>query len=137
MTAQTTAQKTVSDRDQQGRFTVGNDVHRSGARTKAARLVALYADLAADYGGEDRLTAAGRLLLEQAARLKLQAERARGSNDAVRLANAAARLLRKVTCKPEALTPSRKYRAPSLRAVRPPNFHITPDVDAIPFMPQA
>jgi hypothetical protein len=97
----------ITDRDRLGRFRRGNNARLVGAEAKAVRLAALYSELAADYGGEDQLTATGRLMLEQACRLKLRAEGVKDPNAVVRLSNAAARLLLKIERKPE--------RLPSLR----------------------
>ena len=99
-------QATVS-RDARGRFMPGVSGNPLG-QIKGKRLTALYTELASDFGGEDQLTAAGRLLLEQACRLKLRAEREHNPNHAVRLSNASARLLAKVATerRPESPPPS-------------------------------
>jgi hypothetical protein len=57
------------------------------------RFSALFADLARDLGGEDALSAIDRALLSQAVGLMVRAERVKDTDDAVRLANASARLL--------------------------------------------
>jgi hypothetical protein len=64
-----TAGRTNADFDQHGRFAVGNSAWRG------KKLAALYHKLCEDYGGKDRLTESGRLMVEQAARLKLRADR--------------------------------------------------------------
>jgi len=79
-------------------FRPGQSGNPSG---RGKRLPAMVAAIVKDFGGEDRVTAAGLLLVEQACRLKIKAERAKDANDAVRLANASARLLSKVERRPQ------------------------------------
>jgi hypothetical protein len=62
-------------------------------RTLGKRYLTLFADLARDLGGEAALTGIERALLGQAVGLMLRAERVKDTDDAVRLANASARLL--------------------------------------------
>lgn len=62
-------------------------------RKLGKRYLALFADLARDLGGEDALTGIDRALLGQAVGLMVRAEKVRDTDDAVRLANASARLL--------------------------------------------
>ena len=62
-------------------------------KTLGKRYMALFADLASDLGGEEALTGIERALLGQAVGLMVRAERVRNTDDAVRLANASARLL--------------------------------------------
>jgi hypothetical protein len=62
-------------------------------KTLGKRYLALFADLARDLGGEDALSAIDRALLSQAVGLMVRAERVKDTDDAVRLANASARLL--------------------------------------------
>lgn len=62
-------------------------------RKLGKRYLALFADLVRDLGGEDVLTGIDRALLGQAVGLMVRAERVKETDDAVRLANASARLL--------------------------------------------
>jgi hypothetical protein len=49
--------------------------------------------MALDFGGVDALTAVQRVMLSQACRLLMRAEREKSAEDAVRLSNAATRML--------------------------------------------
>jgi len=100
---QTAAQPTTQKRRGNPNWLPGVSANPSG---RGKRLPAMVAAIVADLGGEDRVTAAGLLLIEQACRLKIKAERAKDANSAVRLANASARLLSKVALKPEPPPPS-------------------------------
>ena len=62
-------------------------------RILGKRYLTLYGDLARDLGGEAALSAIERALLSQAVGLMVRAERVKETDDAVRLANASARLL--------------------------------------------
>lgn len=95
MTQQTAAdvQKNTQRLMPRGRpFSKGTSGNPSG-RTLGKRYLALFADLARDLGGEDALTGIERALLGQAVGLMVRAERVKDTDDAVRLANASARLL--------------------------------------------
>jgi hypothetical protein len=96
--AQAEDQSTVQKRRGNPNWLPGVSANPSG---RGYRLPAMVAKIVADLGGESRVTAASLLLIEQACRLKIKAERAKDANSAVRLANASARLLSKVVLKPE------------------------------------
>ena len=57
------------------------------------RAAALFEAMAADFGGPDELSAIDKAMLEQASRLLVRSERTQDADIAIRLSNAAARLL--------------------------------------------
>lgn len=75
-------------------------------RTLGKRYLALFADLARDLGGENALTGIERALIGQACQLMLRSERVCDADDAVRLANAASRILATLTAKRAARKPA-------------------------------
>jgi hypothetical protein len=75
-----------------GRFKRGHSGNPSG-KGLSRRYLALFADLANDFGGESSLGALDRALLSQACTLMVRSERAKKTDDIVRLTNAAMRLL--------------------------------------------
>jgi hypothetical protein len=86
-------QKTAQRLMPRGRpFPKGVSGNPSG-RTVGKRYLTLFADLSRDLGGEAALSAIDRALLSQAVGLMVRAERVKETDDAVRLANASARLL--------------------------------------------
>jgi hypothetical protein len=87
-------------RDERGRFLKGAIGNPQGWQ-RSKRVAQLHRQLVRDYGGASRVTVAGRMLLEQVARLKLQAERERDPLIAARLSNSITRLLAKVETYPE------------------------------------
>jgi hypothetical protein len=70
----------------------GTSGNPSGS-TVSKRVVALFEAMAADLGGEGALSAIDRAMLLQSCRLLIRSERTKDAEDAVRLSNAAARLL--------------------------------------------
>jgi len=64
-----------------------------GGRVKGPRYTELYTGIADDYGGEACLTTLQRAVLGQGVRLLIKAEKTRNVDLAVRLSNAAARML--------------------------------------------
>jgi hypothetical protein len=68
----------------------GNPV---GRRLQGKRFTELLDGLAAVFGGASGLTSVQTIMLGQAARLLMRAERERNAEDAVRLSNAAVRIL--------------------------------------------
>jgi hypothetical protein len=60
------------------------------------KLPAMVAKIAADHGGVECLTAASLLMIETGCRLSIKSARTANADDAVRLANASARLLSKI-----------------------------------------
>jgi hypothetical protein len=60
---------------------------------QSKRALALFDEMAADFGGVDALTAIDKTMLAQASRLLVRSERAKNADIAVRLSNASARLL--------------------------------------------
>jgi hypothetical protein len=87
-------------RDERGRFLKGAIANPQGWQ-RSKRVALLYRRLVRDYGGASRVTVAGRMLLEQIARLKIQAERERDPAIAARLSNSVTRLLAKVELYPK------------------------------------
>jgi hypothetical protein len=87
-------------RDERGRFLKGAIANPQGWQ-RSKRVALLYRRLVRDYGGAGRVTVAGRMLLEQIARLKIQAERERDPAIAARLSNSVTRLLAKVELYPK------------------------------------
>jgi hypothetical protein len=64
-----------------------------GARTRGKRFAELYDNMAADFGGAKALTSVQAVMLAQSVRLLMRAEREKNAEDAVRLSNAAMRML--------------------------------------------
>ncbi len=95
--AQAEDQTTVQKRRGNPNWRPGVSANPSG---RGKRLPAMVAKIVADLGGESRVTAASLLLIEQACRLKIKAERAKNPNDVVRLSNSSVRLLSKVVLRP-------------------------------------
>jgi hypothetical protein len=79
-------------RDKLGRFVAGVSGNPRG-HVLSRHYRELYAELAAELGGDESLTAIDRALLGQVCGLVVRARCARSDNAAVRLANAASRLL--------------------------------------------
>ncbi len=71
----------------------GTSGNLAGRRLQGKRFTELFDGMAADYGGVDALTSVQRVMLSQACRLLMRAERERIAEDAVRLSNAALRML--------------------------------------------
>ena len=76
-----------------------------GRRVKSQRFVELYDGLAEPYGGPERLTTFQRVMLAQAVRLLMRAERTRDADMAVRLTNAGCRALAAVQSGPNPRKP--------------------------------
>jgi hypothetical protein len=86
-----TVERTVVDRNQRGRFTLGNDAYRRGVAAKAA----LKAKIAAELGGN--LSATDEILLTRAVELLIIRPKSR--TDAVRAINTANRILQSLRAK--------------------------------------
>ncbi len=65
----------------------------AGRRLRGKRFTELFDGMAADFGGVDALTPVQSVMLSQACRLLMRAEREKNAEDAVRLSNAAVRML--------------------------------------------
>ena len=91
-----TVERTVVDRNQRGRFTLGNDAYRRGVAAKAA----LKAEITAELGGN--LSATDEILLARAVELLIVRPKSR--TDTVRATNTANRILQ--TLRVNAATPS-------------------------------
>lgn len=77
--------------------------------------------MAADFGGADALTSVQRVMLAQSVRLLMRAEREKNAEDAVRLSNAAIRMLgtlRNGRRRPAAPSLAEHLRAAELAAER-------------------
>jgi len=86
-----TVERTVVDRNQRGRFTLGNDAYRRGVAAKAA----LKAEITAELGGN--LSATDEILLARAVELLIVRPKSR--TDTVRATNTANRILQTLRVK--------------------------------------
>lgn len=75
-----------------GRFQPGQSGNPSGC-TKGKRYLELHAQIIGDLGGEANLSGIERVIVGQAVSLLLRSEKSKDDTNAVRLSNAASRLL--------------------------------------------
>ncbi|MGO9682382.1 MAG: hypothetical protein ACLPTZ_07310 [Beijerinckiaceae bacterium] len=92
------SQQRVSTNEQQSKqrgrpWPPGVSGNLAGRALRGKRFGELFDGLAADFGGASGLTPAQAIMLSQAVRLLMRAERERTAEDTVRLSNAAVRML--------------------------------------------
>lgn len=98
----------TSLRDDRGRFKAGSVGNPKGMN-KSKRLTVLHRDLMRDYEGAKWITYAGQVLLEQVAKLMLEAERERDADKLARLSGAITRVLKRVDVRPGAPKPPSSF----------------------------